>query len=624
MFAQLKYTLRFFIYYFLLLIVGRAMFYVALYTSFQKEGVPFKEVLSILWHAFPLDLSAFAYLYTPIFLILSASAIFTSRIWKWILHWYVMAIAVAGILIFVCEMAIYEDWNSKLSYKALLYLKNPKEVLQTATTYELMVGVLFVIGLILAFYFVYKKFLYINFTKAVKKWALFLYILITPLLWLVAARGGFTGLPISQSDAFFSSKQIVNDLSVNPIWNLAHNVVYSKDLFSENPYQYFDNETACKICNSLFVSQSDTSVALLTTSRPNIVLVILESWSADAIQSLSPHTYNFTPHFAELEKGGVLFTEVYGSGKRTQQGMASIISGFPAIPGTFITNYPEKSRKLPAISSTLKKEGYHTSFYYGGELTFGNLGAFLYSKNFDKVVDQNDISGDFEKLKLGYHDEVMLPYWIEVLREEETPFFTSLLTVSSHRPYEQPKPPTIIDDKLHRANYLNSVCYVDSCLGDFMRRAQQEAWYDSTLFVFISDHGHPSHLKQPFFNFHTSRIPLLLYGEVIAPNYKGIKINALMNQHDLAALLLDQLQLPYTDFKWSKNPLVDSTYSFAYQDIYAGEGFGFRTHDGELYYYNGKVQNHNFLLPKDTVAYYETLRKGKAYLQMLFQEVVDL
>ncbi len=494
-------------------------------------------------------------------------------------------------------------------------------MLQALSWIDIMTALLLIAIQNISFYFIYQKWVKIPFLSQAKKWAVILYFLLVPPLWLVTARGGFTGLPISQSDSYFSNKQILNDIAVNPIWNITHSIAYGYNSFETNPYHFMDDEKAQEIYKQLFHSSADSFPDLLTTNRPNIVLIMLESWSADAIQSIEPHELNFTPEFGELEKNGLFFTEVYSSGMRTQQGFASILSGYPSLPETFITNFPEKSKQLPAISSSLKKEGYQNSFFYGGELIFGNLKAFLYDHHFDKITDQNDIKGNFQKLKLGYHDEVMLPYWIENLKEEKEPFFSSLLTVSSHRPYEQPKPDHFKEEIL-RINYLNAIYYADSCLGDFMERAKKESWYANTLFIFVADHGHPSHIRQPYLNFNVAHIPLLLYGEVIRTEYRGKRMNQLMNQHDLAALLLSQLHISHQEFKWSKNPLAQNYHPFAFQDMY--NGFGFKTPSGTVHFYNNQLQKHTFSSPEDSVNLEDALLKGKGYLQLLFQEVIEL
>ena len=85
---------------------------------------------------------------------------------------------------------------------------------------------------------------------------------------------------------------------------------------------------------------------------------------------------------------------MYSSGFRTEQGLVSILSGFPAQPNNSIITSPGKAEQLPSLNIELGKKGYQSSFYYGGEVEFANMKSYLLNTHFEKIVDKNN----FDKL----------------------------------------------------------------------------------------------------------------------------------------------------------------------------------------------------------------------------------
>ena len=203
--------------------------------------------------------------------------------------------------------------------------------------------------------------------------------------------------------------------------------------------------------------QKDTTVYISKYERPNIVFVLLESWPGDVIESLGGEP-GITPEFGKLVEDGLLFTKFYASGNRSQQANASIFSGLPAIPITTLSDYPEKYAAVPSLVKKLNSQGYFTSFYFGGELTYGNLKSFLVYNEFDLIVEGDDLSSDYPRGKLGVHDEAVFNQFSKELKLMNQPFFSTVFTLSSHSPYDYPGERPIDWIKIEN-KFVNSVHY---------------------------------------------------------------------------------------------------------------------------------------------------------------------
>ena len=125
-----------------------------------------------------------------------------------------------------------------------------------------------------------------------------------------------------------------------------------------------------------------------------------------------------------MEKSGLLFTNFYSNGWTSDQAITSIFSSFPVFPYHAIINQNDKSRKLKCINKSLKN--YHSFVFFGGQLTYGNIKAYLISQGFDLVKDEDDYSG-LPSGRLGVHDEFMFQEFKNEIKNLPSPFLRPYL-----------------------------------------------------------------------------------------------------------------------------------------------------------------------------------------------------
>lgn len=606
--------LKMFLFFLVLFATMRIVFIVRYWSLVTLGNIPFVEILKGFWNALPLDIATASFLLAiPVIIMFVSHAIDKDTLFaplRWVFY---LLIAVYNLIAFG-DIGIYGEWRTKLSYRALMYLENPSEVINTAETEDtLLLIVLWTLFTILFCwlytklvepspedYAVENKIKILPFTGS--------FVLVVALLFL-GMRGGFNEIPITSSKVYYSGHKLANEMTVNPAYYLVENILNSRKFETRAHFNYIDKDDAKARAAELHAVSCDSTTSILKMKRPNIVVILLESWSADLIESLGGEP-GITPNFHELEKEGLLFTNIYASANRSQHAMSSLFGGLPGMPVTTITNHPDKYYALPSLVKKMDSVGYHTSFYFGGELNYGNILSYLRYNEFDDIIEAKDIDEGFHKGKLGYHDTDVMPWFAEQISEYPQPFFSTLFTVSTHSPYDYPKIFDEIEWPKIEKQYVNSGYYTDMAIKMFMDKAKQQEWYDSTLFVFVADHSHTSYKNHRMESFDHHKIPMLIYGEPLQDSLKGKTFDKICGNTDLPAMILAQLGLNHDEFFWSKDMFGKCYKPFAFFEL--NNGFGWKTPDGEFVYSNSGKYIKNTLpeTMRDSVAL-----DGKAYMQ---------
>jgi len=406
----------------------------------------------------------------------------------------------------------------------------------------------------------------------------------------------------------------VNDVSVNSIWNFIHMTFqhYKKDI--EGMYNRLGEEDANAIVHTLFDYPSSDTIRILKTDRPDIIFITLESWAGNMIGALG-NPEGITPNFDALTKEGLFFTEIYANSTTSETGHTALFSGYPTVPGIAISSESAKCRKLPSIFKDLKKEGYTSSYYFGGSLAYGNIGGYLTEMKVDRQTDENDLSLT-PKGDLGIHDEAMFPYFIEELKVAKSPYIYGVFSQSTHAPYDMP----LDGIKSHPKNvegYVNSLVYTDIQLKKLIDAIRTLPNFENTLVVFVADHGKTNYSNNNIYSADFYHIPLLFWGGAIKEEYHGKQINKIGSQSDIVSTLLHQLSLPTNAYRWSKNLLNPKVPNWALTA--STMSFGFIDTSGYTVYH---TINEKMVLTtyKDSVETQNSLKKGRALVESIYRE----
>lgn len=566
------------------------------------------------FYALPLDLSTACAAVTIPFLLWALQQFYKRRFIHHLNLVFNISCIILISIVSIANLKMYGEWGTPLSSRAFNYLLYPKEILSFISLWSVML--LFAVCAV--FIYIGLKFYrraITNFSYPIENKKLKIaQVIIIPGLLIVGYRGGFQLTPINESSAYYSTLQINNHIATNNIWFLAHSFVEAND--KKNPYQFMDSEKAKIITDGLFAAPSDKSQIITKNKNPNIVLIVLESWTADIIKSLGGEN-NVTPHFDELSKESLLLTQMYSSGFRTEQGLVSILSGFPAQPNNSIITSPGKAEQLPSLNTELGKKGYQSSFYYGGEVEFANMKSYLLNTHFEKIVDKNNFDKKQLNSKWGAHDEFVFMKQLDGLKKEKQPFFSIVLTLSTHEPFEVTMQ-TPFNGGEEQERFKKAAYYTDYCLYNYFNEAKKQAWYKNTLFILVADHGHrlPKNRNMDFPE--GRRITAMITGGALVDNLRGKTFDKICNQNDLPAIILGALKLPHNNFVWSRNVFNESAKEFAYYSNENSLGW-IAPQQNIVYSFNSKkveelqVKTQSTL--NDTV-----LTQAKAYLQTLYEQ----
>ena len=607
---------KLYIFWMLFFLVGRTLFLLS--QTALLGGIPFGEILKVYPNALKLDTSAACWLMAPMLLLMAIQLVAK---WRWtgvakkVLMCFLLIIT--SLTIFG-EIGIYEEWQVKINIKALMYLRRPKEIFDSVSTGVFMLLLLCTIVYITLFMLLYAKIVAKPKIEPVKLGGVkapVSFVLLGGILF-VGMRGGFGDIPIHQSQSYFSHHSILNDAAVNTPWNLMHNYLHFKSIKDKNPFVYYDNQTADSIIAELHTMQSDSTLQVLNTDCPNIVVLLLESWSADVVASLdTANRAGVTPGFAKLEEEGLLFTRFYSNGHRSQQAISGILSDFPPLQGNDITDNFPLYKYLPSMPKYLMEKGYGTAFYFGGDLNYGNIRAFVLWHEFQKIFEGKDFPKGTPKGKLSVPDQYLFAQALKDQKKVKEPFLHMIFTGSSHSPYDEPKVVRQLKWNVEQLPYINSVKYSDSCIYDYIKKAQRMPWYKNTLFILVGDHSHATYRGHYINSPAYMHVPMLWLGGALKEEYKGQQFETIGTHVDLYRTLMCQMGDTNTATYRGVDILNTSNKGFAYYET--NMGMGWITPEGTLLYDAevGKITDNTY---PDSTAMDSELRKAKAYLQTLY------
>jgi phosphoglycerol transferase MdoB-like AlkP superfamily enzyme len=563
------------LFWFVLFFAGRITFYLCILPLLQT--VPTELLLRALYKGFRLDLSMVGYLTAIPFLLTSVYYILRKKFAVHILDFFNYSLILIYVLTIVGEALLYREWRSKLSTQALEHFLNPTEVFKSASTglTVLFFGLTAVLGFI--FISIYKRKISLKRNLPLKKetipnrlWKGFLFLLVSVAFSAISIRGGLQAIPIQCSDATFCTQAIANDAAINPLWNITFNILEYENHTKENPFKDFKQAEADNIVKNLYAAKSDSTEIFLKNQRPNIVFIIMESWSASVIKSFGGD--DFAPFMDSLSNQGIKFTKIYPPAYVSDQGIPSVLSGYPSVSRISIIHQSSKSMKLPSINQDLKKYGYQSGFVFGGDLNYGNIRSYIYNKEFDVVKEEKDFGNELEHGKLGIQDGDMQAQYLQLLNKARPPFVYAWFTLSTHMPYDYPGEKKQLVS--HQNEYVNSVAYSDNAFRQFFSEAKKQPWYKNTLFVLVADHSHASHKEFSVYDPEYHHIPLIFFGDVIKDEWRGKTIDAVFSQMDVPATLLAQMgmQTEAKQYVWSKNMFDPKVNHFAYFCSFEGGG----------------------------------------------------
>lgn len=365
-------------------------------------------------------------------------------------------------------------------------------------------------------------------------------------LCLFGIRGRMGYNPIKVSQAYYCDDPFLNQLGVNPVFNLLTSTL--DDQRKENRYLRLmpDDEAVAQVQKLLGREGLDgiSPIARIVKTdslpnRKNVVFIFMESMSAHLLGAFG-NSQQLTPFLDSLYHESLVFTNIYSAGIHTNHGMYSTLYSFP----TVMKRNAMKGSVIPVYSglpTVLQDNGYHNLFFMTHESQYDNMNAFFRTNGFDEIYAEENYPKEKIANHFGVQDDFLYEYALPILTEKAAsgqPFFSVLLSISNHPPYVIPPYFHPKSEKIEQ----QIVEYADWSIRKFMTEARRQPWFNNTLFVFLGDHGKLVGTPECGMPRSYNHVPLMIYGKGINPGQK----NEPGGQIDIAPTLLGMLGIDYT------------------------------------------------------------------------------
>jgi phosphoglycerol transferase MdoB-like AlkP superfamily enzyme len=594
--VRLFFIVRYFILWTCAFVIAKLIFMI--YQHSQSFSLSPGIWIKVFLHGLKLDLSTAGYFTLFPALVLALTSFFNYKPAYYIVNCYTALMIFIFLIITFVDFEAYKYWGARLDSTPLRFLAKPKETLASTSIITL---VIYLVSLSVLSWLLFKAYLrfaaraFVN-TKpsGIKGFAVSIVLLAVLFLPI---RGGLGVSPLNTGSVYFSKIAFANHAAINVIWNFGHSLLEGKE--SHNPYIFNRNENYDLALKSIYENR-DEPLQVVGESRPNIILILLESFSAKLIEPLGG-AKGITPRFNELSRKGVLFTNIYSTDSRTDKGLATVLSGYPVLESIPILKYPEKTQRMAFLSKDLIKQGYHCSFMYGGDVDFANIRSYLINGGFNSITDEGDFPSSMRTSKWGVHDHLVYERFLNDIKADTGRWFKVMLSLSNHEPFEIPAKPKFGSRNL-TDRFYSSAYYADSCLGDFLQRLKETPVWKNTLVILVADHGTRLPEFDDIFEPRKHHIPLLMTGGAIN---RDTLISITGSQADIAVTLLKQLGIQPKGYLLGKDLLSASSRSFAFYSIKNGiamltdtSGFGYDFITSDLSFSYGKLDTSHISVAK--------------------------
>ena len=583
------------------------------------NGCTLNDYLQVITHGLLLDCTIAGYLTVLPLLMTLISVWLPGTGYRKLLKGYFSCMAILIAAIFAVDVALYGYWGFRLDATLFFYLQSPGDAMASVPMGQFFAQLLLFAIYAAGMYWVLKRFIVPLFpdTAVEKPVVGSVGILFLAGLLFIPIRGGVTTSTANVGMVYFSNNQFLNHSAINPCFSLLASLSKQQDFAAQ--FDFFPEEERKEIFEDLLNRSpqgldkenqkkctNDSGLIQLHEEKPNILIILTESFSANALDP----TQDIMPNYNRLRNEGIFFSNLYANSFRTDRGIVATLNGYLAQPTTSIMKYPAKSQTLPSIAKVLTTNGYVADMLYGGDINFTNMQSYFYSSGYSRITADRDFPITSRLSKWGANDDITFRHLYEEIKNRDTqsPWLTTFLTLSSHEPFDVP---------YHRLDevglYPNSVAFTDSCIGNFIDQLKKLPVWKNTLVILVSDHGYPYPADVKNEEPRRYQIPMLWLGGVIQ---KPAVITRYANQTDLAATLLHLLGLPHEDFTFSRNIFSPDYPEYAFYTY--SNGFGFIDSTGVTVYDN---EGNKPIIESTQEGSDLRIRKGKALLQTLYDDL---
>ena len=371
-------------------------------------------------------------------------------------------------------------------------------------------------------------------------------------LFLIAAsvigiRGGLQNKPIS----IITAANYTKTQNIPLVLNTPFTIGRGNSGSVLKPLHFFNDEELETLYSPI---QNDLKVNRFIEGNAkdyNIFIIILESHGQEMVQFYNhQRDFSLTPFLDSLLAQSLVLNGM-ANGRQSIEALTSILSGLPSLMSCDYVESRYAANRLDGIGSILKKHGYSTAFFHGGNNGTMNFNASATAAGFDSYFGRNEYGNDDDfDGTWGISDMPFLQYTARKVNDMKKPFAAGVFTLSSHHPFKLPKGYDLPEGD-YQTDFEKTVRYTDDAMRHFFETMQTYSWFDSTIFVIVSDHVNPEHRYDNYLNgYGQYQIVTAFYAPSII---KPLNTNIMAQQTDIGVSLLAALGNNDTIFSFGRN-----------------------------------------------------------------------
>lgn len=427
------------------------------------------------------------------------------------------------------------------------------------------------------------------------------------LLTLLGIRGGFQLRPLSIIDA----NTMVESKNTNLILNTPFTLIKTIGKEKLENKAYFSKSELASIYSPFFLPEANQSFR-----NKNVVIIIMESMSAEFCGFLNPGKKSYTPFLDSLSQKCLYATNCLANGKKSIDGIPAILSSFPSLMNNAYISSAYASNDMGSIADALKSQNYNSAFFHGGNNGTMGFDNFTKSIGFNAYFGRNEYNNDKDfDGKWGIFDVPFFNFTANKIKELKQPFACALFSLSAHHPYTIPSTLKAAFP-YEELPVLPCIRYADFALNQFFNQIKNEDWFSNTIFVITADHT-----AENSFNTTTSvgksySIPLLFY----APGDSLIsgKSTKVCQQIDILPSILDYLNYPLPYFCFGKSIFENANDGFSI--AFKNNNYLWSANGIDIEFTNEKTYT---IRPKNNQNKEFEIKRLKAFIQIYNQSLND-
>lgn len=301
-------------------------------------------------------------------------------------------------------------------------------------------------------------------------------------------------------------------------------------------------------------------------AKPNIVIVFAESLSR-TFSGPNARFGSFTPFIDSLSENSIYFEHFLSNADRTFGVFPNVLASLPNANSKGIISLGNNIPKHQSLISILNKNGYTSSFFFGGWGNFDQMKTYFSNQKTNHIFTESDFPSNYKKyVKWGFSDEDLYKRSLELMTKHDvkTPYINIYMTTSLHTPWIIPgnkdeyftnlyNQALTKQGKKHTGFYnayepqLKCAIYADNALRRFFNDYKKRPEYSNTVFVIVGDHN--IRAMQPKHALEFYHVPLLIFSPMLK---KSSRVSALSTHRDITPSILSLLDNQY-HLNYSKN-----------------------------------------------------------------------